>query len=73
MDDSGDGAVFGSPVVFGGALCCGCSDGYLYGLDAAAGRVIWELKAAVNVWGTPVVAADTILIAGGDSSLRAFG
>jgi outer membrane protein assembly factor BamB len=53
-------------------LFIGCSDGYIYALDATTGDFLGEFKTEDKIWGTPTVADNTIYIGSFDKKLYAL-
>jgi outer membrane protein assembly factor BamB len=62
----------GGMVIDQGKLFIGCSDGYIYCLDAATGDLLSEYKTGDKIWGTPTVADNTLYIGSFDKTLYAL-
>ena len=62
----------GGPVVFGGKVYVGCSDGKLYALDAASGDKQWDFPTGDKIWSTPAVDDGTVYIGSFDNKLYAL-
>lgn len=65
------GPVRSSPVVTGGTVYVGSSDGSLYALDAGRGTLEWKYDAGAPVTSTPAVAGNTIVLTATDGSVQA--
>jgi len=65
-------AFVGSMVIADGKLYIGCSDGYIYALDAATGDLLNQYKTEDKIWGTPVIDADTLYIGSFDKKFYAL-
>ena len=60
--------VDSSPVVVGNRVFVGSSDGRLYSLDRATGKLLWDYEAGGHFVASPAVAADRLVI--GNSGTR---
>lgn len=58
-------AFAGSPAVSGDRVYVGSDNRKLYCFDAFTGRVVWEFKAAFEVFASPVVSGDRVLVGEG--------
>ncbi len=58
-----DGSIYPDPVVTGGVVHTGSSDGRVYALDAATGRARWSHQTGDTVLFSPVVAGGTVYAA----------
>ena len=67
------GRVDSSPVVTGGRVYVGSSDGHLYVLDLASGRKLWEFDAGAGITTSPAVAAGRLVIGSRDGRVYVFG
>ncbi|MFH1639242.1 MAG: PQQ-binding-like beta-propeller repeat protein [Chloroflexota bacterium] len=67
-----DGAIIGSTVVSQGRVYFGCSNGYVYALDARNGEKKWEFQTGAQIWGTPVLSGDTLYIGSFDNKIYAL-
>lgn len=65
-------AFVGSMVIADGKLYIGCSDGYVYALDAATGDLLSTFKTEDKIWGAPTVDGDTLYIGSFDKKLYAL-
>lgn len=52
-----------SPVLIGGTLVFGASDGYLYGVDAETGRFRWKRNLGAPIFSSPAVSGDALYVA----------
>ena len=66
------GAVRSSPVVSGGRLYVGSTDGRLYALDAGTGALQWRADVGSPVSSSPAVAGGKVLFASRDGVLHAI-
>lgn len=62
----------GALVLAQNKLFIGCSDGWVYALDAATGDKLAEFKTGDKIWGTPAVDGDTLYIGSFDKKLYAL-
>ncbi|OGO00071.1 MAG: hypothetical protein A2Y58_04345 [Chloroflexi bacterium RBG_13_51_52] len=62
----------GGIVVDNNKLFIGCSDGWIYALDASTGDLLYEYKTGDKIWGTPTVADNTLYIGSFDKKLYAL-
>lgn len=62
----------GSLIIDKGKLYIGCSDGWIYCLDAVTGDLVGAYQTGDKIWGTPTVADNTLLIGSFDKSIYAF-
>ena len=67
----GDG--FASPVVSGGRVYVGSSDGKLYVIDAATGKAVQEFEAGAPLTASPAVINGRLVIGSTDGKLFALG
>jgi len=65
--------VDSSPVVAGGRVYIGSSDGRLYVLDSASGKKLWEFEIGADVTASPAVAGGRLVIGAQDGKLYVFG
>ncbi len=65
-------AFVGGLAVADGKLFFGCSDGYIYALDAATGDLLYYYKTEDKIWGSPVVDDDTLYIGSFDKKFYAL-
>jgi len=65
--------VDSSPVVAGGRVYIGSSDGRLYVLDSASGKKLWEFDAGAGLTASPAVAEGKVIIGAQDGRIYAFG
>ncbi len=65
-------AFVGGMVIANGKLYIGCSDGYIYALDAATGDLLNSYQTGDKIWGTPTVEGDTLYIGSFDKKLYAL-
>lgn len=56
------GAIGSSPVIHGEAVYVGCSDGYLYSLDARTGELRWKFFTGDRVNSTPTVWGNMVFV-----------
>ncbi|WP_298062983.1 PQQ-binding-like beta-propeller repeat protein [uncultured Rikenella sp.] len=52
-----------SPVLIGGTLVFGASDGYLYGVDAENGRFRWKRNLGAPIFSSPAVSGNALYVA----------
>lgn len=52
-----------SPVLIGGTLVFGASDGWLYGVDAENGRFRWKRNLGAPIFSSPAVSGDALYVA----------
>jgi eukaryotic-like serine/threonine-protein kinase len=64
--------LVGSLVLARNKLFIGCSDGWVYALDAATGDMLAEFKTGDKIWGTPAVDGNTLYIGSFDKNLYAL-
>lgn len=64
--------VRSSPVVVGGTLYVGSSDGFLYALDAASGTLRWRAEAGSPITSSPAVSGDIVIVGTRDGRFLAF-
>ena len=62
-----------SPVIAGGRVYVGSSDGKLYVLDAATGKSVFEFEAGGPLTASPAVAAGRLVIGSQDGKLFCLG
>ena len=62
-----------SPVVAGGRVYVGSSDGHLYGLDAASGKKVWEYEIGAAITASPTIASGRLVISAQDGRVYVFG
>jgi outer membrane protein assembly factor BamB len=62
----------GALVLAQNKLFIGCSDGWVYSLDANTGDKLAEFKTGDKIWGTPAVDGDTLYIGSFDKKLYAL-
>jgi outer membrane protein assembly factor BamB len=62
----------GSLIIDQGKLYVGCSDGWIYCLDAITGDFISGYQTGDKIWGTPTIADNTLLIGSFDKTIYAF-
>jgi eukaryotic-like serine/threonine-protein kinase len=62
----------GGLVIDQGKLYIGCSDGWIYSLDAATGDPLSEYKTGDKIWGTPTVADNILYIGSFDKTIYAL-
>jgi len=62
----------GSLIVDQNKLYVGCSDGFVYCLDATTGDLLSQYQTGDKIWGTPIVADDTVYIGSFDKKLYAL-
>jgi len=55
-----------------GKVYLGCSDGYVYALDATTGDKLWSFETRDKIWATPAVDGDTLYIGSFDKKLYAL-
>jgi len=65
-------AFVGGMVIADGKLYIGCSDGYIYALDAATGALLNSYQTGDKIWGTPTVEGNTLYIGSFDKKLYAL-
>ena len=65
--------VDSSPVVAGGRVYIGSSDGRLYVLNAASGKKLWEFDTGAGLTASPAVADGRVVIGAQDGLLYVFG
>jgi eukaryotic-like serine/threonine-protein kinase len=67
-------AFVGGIVIYNNVLYVGCSDGYVYALDANTGVKLHEYKTGDKIWGTPAVdpVTKTLFIGSYDKKLYAL-
>lgn len=68
----GESTVTGSPVIVGGVVYFGASDGYLYALDVAGGKLLWRYRFGVPIASTVAVSGNTLVVAAWDGTVYAF-
>lgn len=69
------GDIVGSPVVAHGILYIGSADGNLYAIDAATGKLAWDLplgESGDGIWATPLVHDGVVYIGSFDQNLYAL-
>lgn len=64
------GPVRSSPVIVGGTLFVGSTDGKVYALDAATGAARWQYAAGASVSATPAVANGVVVVEAIDGSIH---
>ena len=64
------GKIFSTPALGGGYLVFGCTDGYIYALDAASGDVLWSFEANHSVLGSPVIFDGKVFVGASDGCFR---
>ena len=62
-----------SPVVAGGRVYVGSSDGRLYVLDAQSGKKLWEFDAGAALTASPAIAAGRVVIGSQDGRVYVLG
>ena len=75
LDESvgqGGDPIVGGPVVAGGVVLIGSSDGNLYALDVEDGFPKWQFETGNKVWSSPVVAGEVVYISSLDGNLYAL-
>ncbi len=60
------------PVLIGGTLVFGASDGCLYGIDAATGRFQWKRNLGAPVFSSPAVSSDALYVADFSGNIYCF-
>jgi eukaryotic-like serine/threonine-protein kinase len=63
--------IIGSIVVVDNTLYFGCTDGNVYGLDAATGNRRWQFTTGGEIWSTPAIANNTLYIGSFDKKIYA--
>jgi eukaryotic-like serine/threonine-protein kinase len=66
------GAVRSSPVVFGGTVYVGSSDGHLYALHAQSGRLSWRFDAHSAITSSPAVDDGSVFFQSHDGTVYAL-
>lgn len=61
-----------SPVLIGGTLVFGASDGYLYGVNAENGRFQWKRNLGAPIFSSPAVSGDALYVADFSGNLYCF-
>lgn len=61
-----------SPVLIGGTLVFGASDGYLYGINAETGRFQWRRNLGAPVFSSPAVSGDALYVADFSGNVYCF-
>jgi len=64
-----DRRIVSTPAVVGDLLYVGCSDEYLYALDATTGERAWRYHAGRDVRSSPAVAGDRVFVGSMDGSV----
>jgi outer membrane protein assembly factor BamB len=65
-------AFVGGMVIAQGKLYIGCSDGYIYALNAETGDILYQYKTEDKIWGTPTIVDNTLYIGSFDKKLYAL-
>ena len=68
---STNGAIYSSPAVAGGVVYIGSSDGNLYAVDAATGKLRWKFDAHGQVRSSPAVVGGAVYVISLDGNLYA--
>lgn len=67
-----DGAIIGGLTVYRGKIYAGTTSGRVVVLDAESGEKKWEVKVGGQLWGTPVISEDLLIIGSFDKKLYAL-
>jgi eukaryotic-like serine/threonine-protein kinase len=62
----------GSLIIDQNKLYIGCTDGWIYCLDATTGDLLSKYQTGAKIWGTPAVAGNTVYIGSFDKKLYAL-
>jgi len=68
----GGSDVNSSPTIRGDVVYVGASDGQIYGISLAEGKLLGSYRLGVPIASSPVIAGDTLYIGGYDGNLYAF-
>ncbi|MCC6943319.1 MAG: PQQ-binding-like beta-propeller repeat protein [Thermomicrobiales bacterium] len=55
-----------SPVISGGVVYIGNTDGQMYAFDATSSRVVWQVDAGGSINSTALIAGDVVILAAAD-------
>ena len=66
------GKIFSTPAISGRYLVFGCTDGFIYALDAYTGTTLWSFKAGHSVLGSPVIFDGKVFVGASDGCFRAL-
>lgn len=66
------GKIFSTPAVAEGLLVFGCTDHFIYALNAATGEICWKAEAGKSVLGSPVIYKGKVFIGASDGCFRAL-
>jgi glucose dehydrogenase len=67
------GGMYGVPAPAGGLIYIAPQDGYVYALDAASGKQVWQFKRDEPVDGYPAVAGGIVYVPSDQGTLYALG